>query len=121
MFRTWKWLKRSAVSLATSAAVLFGESRVAFAQVVGAPDSAGLPGGALVGKVINWLMYLSLMACLGAIVFGAAMWRGGAKAGNSYKAEDGRQYVIGGAIGALITGLAVTLVNTLFAAGQAGG
>jgi hypothetical protein len=121
VFRTWKWLRRSAVSLATSAAVLFGESRAAFAQVVGAPDSAGLPGGALVGKVINWLMYLSLMACLGAIVLGAAMWRGGAKAGNSYKAEDGRQYVIGGAIGALITGLAVTLVNTLFAAGQAGG
>ncbi|MEZ5218178.1 MAG: hypothetical protein R2715_16720 [Ilumatobacteraceae bacterium] len=66
-------------------------------------------------------MWLSLMACLGAFVYGAALWRGGAKTGNMGRAEDGRQYVAGGAIGALLTGLAVVAINTFFAAGQAGG
>lgn len=93
----------------------------AFAQVAGAPSEAGLPGAALVNQIIGWLMWLSLMACLGAFVYGAALWRGGAKTGNMGRAEDGRQYVAGGAIGALLTGLAVVAINTFFAAGQAGG
>ena len=37
---------------------------------------------------------LLLMACLGAFVYGAALWRGGAKTGNMGRAEDGRQYVV---------------------------
>jgi hypothetical protein len=92
----------------------------AFAQVDGSPDAAGMPGAALVTQIISWLMWGGLMACLGAFVYGAAMWRGGAKVGNYGKAEDGRQYVAGGAIGALLIGLAVTAINTFFAAGQAG-
>ena len=120
MARRLKWLRRSMASAWSGIAAVVVGAGPAAAQVAGNPDAAGLPGATLVGKLVNWLMYLSLMACLGAVVFGAAMWRGGAKAGNSYKAEDGRQYVIGGAVGALITGLAVTIVNTLFAAGKAG-
>jgi hypothetical protein len=73
-----------------------------------------------VSKIVGWLMWLGLMACLGTIVFGAAMWRGGARSGNTMRAEDGKQYVMGGAIGSLITGAAVTIVNTLFSAGKAG-
>ena len=115
-----KFFTRAYASVIVGFGLLLDSPQVALAQVSGSPNSAGLPGGALIGKIVNWLMYVSLMACLGAVIFGAAMWRGGAKAGNSYKSEDGRNYVIGGAIGALITGLAVTLVNTLFAAGQAG-
>ena len=95
---------------------------LAAAQAVdGAPSAAGLPGAALVRQVIGWLMWLGLMACLGAFVYGAAMWRGGAKTGNGMRAEDGKQYVAGGAIGALLIGLAVVAINTFFAAGQAGG
>ena len=90
-------------------------------QVAGAPDAAGLPGAALVRQIVNWMMWLSLMSSLGAFVYGAAMWRGGAKVGNYSKAEDGRHYVAGGAVGALLTGLAVVAINTFFAAGQAGG
>ena len=89
--------------------------------VDGQPDSTGMPGAHLVSQLVNWLMWVSLMASLGAVLYGAAMWRGGAKLGNSPRAEDGRHYVAGGAIGALLSGLAVVLVNTLFAVGRAGG
>ena len=66
-------------------------------------------------------MWVSLMASLGAVLYGAAMWRGGARLGNAGRAEDGRHYVAGGAIGALIAGLAVIMINTLFTIGRAGG
>ena len=85
------------------------------------PDPSGMPGAELVSQLVNWLMWVSLMASLGAVLYGAAMWRGGAKMGNSPRAEDGRNYVAGGAIGALLSGLAVVLVNTLFEVGRAGG
>lgn len=93
----------------------------AWAQIDGTPTDAGLPGAALVRQIIGWMMWLGLMACLGAFVYGAAMWRGGAKVGNGMRAEDGKQYVAGGAIGALLIGLAVVAINTFFSAGQAGG
>ena len=53
-------------------------SEPAWAQVDGTPDAAGMPGAALIGQIINWLMWVSLMASLGAVLYGAAMWRGGA-------------------------------------------
>ena len=96
-------------------------SRVSAQPVGGEPDPTGMPGAELVSQIVNWLMWVSLMASLGAVLYGAAMWRGGAKLGNSPRAEDGRNYVAGGAIGALLSGLAVVLVNTLFEVGLAGG
>jgi hypothetical protein len=80
-----------------------------------------MPGAQLVTQLINWLMWVSLMASLGTVLYGAAMWRGGTRVGNSMRAEDGRQYVAGGAIGALVSGMAVVLINTLFEVGRAGG
>ncbi|MDW3212646.1 MAG: hypothetical protein R8G01_01510 [Ilumatobacteraceae bacterium] len=80
-----------------------------------------MPGAQLVTQLINWLMWASLMACLGAVLYGAALWRGGARLGNTPRAEDGRTYVAGGAVGALLAGLAVVLINTLFEVGRAGG
>ena len=101
--------------------VAVSPSWAAAGPVDGSPDSTGMPGAHLVSQLVNWLMWVSLMASLGAVLYGAAMWRGGAKLGNSPRAEDGRHYVAGGAIGALLSGLAVVLVNTLFAVGRAGG
>lgn len=105
------------------AATVVGWASPAFAAqaVDGDPDPTGMPGAQLVSQIINWLMWVSLMAALGAVLYGAAMWRGGAKMGNSPRAEDGRTYVAGGAIGALLAGLAVVLINTLFEVGRAGG
>jgi hypothetical protein len=101
--------------------VVMSASPVWAQPVDGEPDPAGMPGADLVRQLINWLMWLSLMASLGAVLVGAAMWRGGTRVGNTMRAEDGRHYVAGGAIGALLAGLAVVLINTLFEVGQAGG
>ena len=112
----------AAMCALAAATVVVGEAGVVSAQPVdGDPDPTGMPGAALVSQLINWLMWVSLMACLGAVLYGAAMWRGGAKMGNTPRAEDGRNYVAGGAVGALLAGLAVILVNTLFEVGRAGG
>jgi hypothetical protein len=118
--RRWLWRVVAAVSvLAATTVVTIGG---AAAQPVGGdPDPTGMPGQRLVSQLVNWLMWVSLMACLGAILYGAALWRGGAKLGNTPRAEEGRHYVAGGAIGALLSGLAVVLVNTLFNVGRAGG
>jgi hypothetical protein len=105
-----------------AAATVVGWPTPAIAQPVdGSPDPSGMPGAQLVSQIINWLMWVSLMASLGAVLYGAAMWRGGAKMGNTPRAEDGRNYVAGGAVGALLAGLAVVLINTLFEVGRAGG
>lgn len=111
-----------AAVVSVTAATVAGWWTPANAQPVdGNPNPAGMPGAALVSQLINWLMWVSLMASLGAVLYGAAMWRGGAKMGNTPRAEDGRNYVAGGAVGALLAGLAVVLINTLFEVGRAGG
>jgi hypothetical protein len=114
--------RRVVAVVAFAAAALVVLPRTAWAQTVdGNPDPSGMPGAALVRQLVNWLMWVSLMASLGAVLYGAALWRGGARMGNSPRAEDGRNYVAGGAVGALIAGLAVVLINTLFEVGRAGG
>jgi hypothetical protein len=105
----------------TVATLAAGAGSAAAAPVGGEPDPTGMPGAELVSQLINWLMWVSLMASLGAVLYGAALWRGGARLGNSPRAEDGRNYVAGGAVGALLSGMAVVLINTLFEVGRAGG
>jgi hypothetical protein len=115
-----RW-KRIVGAVAIGVAVVMTASPVLAQPVGGEPDPSGMPGAALVRQLINWLMWVSLMASLGAVLVGAAMWRGGTRVGNAMRAEDGRHYVAGGAIGALLAGLAVVLINTLFQVGRAGG
>ena len=115
-------LRRMVAVVTAMAATIVASGGPALAQPVdGQPDPSGMPGAALVSQLVNWLMWVSLMASLGAVLYGAALWRGGAKMANSPRAEDGRNYVAGGAIGALLSGLAVVLINTLFQVGRAGG
>lgn len=85
-----------------------------FAQVTAKPDSS-MPGGATVQKLLNWTCYLALAGCLGSLLVGAMVWGLASHAGNGYQAGQGRKYAIAGAIGAVIAGLAPTIVNTLFA------
>jgi hypothetical protein len=100
---------------------LLAGSPVGAGPVDGDPDPTGMPGAELVTRLINWLMWASLMASLGTVLYGAGTWRGGTRLGNAARAEDGRHYVAGGAIGALVSGLAVVLINTLFEVGRTGG
>lgn len=84
------------------------------AQVSATPDSS-LPGGATIQKVINWACYGALAGCLLSLLVGSMVWGLANHAGNGYQAGRGRNYAIAGAIGAVIAGLAPTIVNTLFA------
>ena len=54
------------------------------------------------------------------IVLGAGGWWVSASTGSYGGAAKGKQFVLGGAIGALIIGLGPTMVNLLFNAGQGG-
>src|SRR5258708_7154918 len=87
-------LRRVVAVVAAATATIVASGVPALAQPVdGQPDPSGMPGAALVSQLVNWLMWVSLMASLGAVLYGAALWRGGAKMANSPRAEDGRNYV----------------------------
>jgi hypothetical protein len=81
-------------------------------------DKGGLPGGDALTHLVGGLMYLGLIACVGAIVAGAAMWGLSAHNGNYRGAYNGRLMVIGGAVGAFLIGAAAALVRFAFGAGQ---
>ena len=82
------------------------------------PSSDGLPGAALFTQILSWGFWLALGVCGLAILYGAATWRG--MNGNSGRGVEGKMYVAAGAIGAMVIGLAPTIVRVLFDAGQAG-
>ena len=83
------------------------------AQIDPVTPSKDFPGAALLGNLLQWGMYLSLALSVGSIMFGAGSWTW-SKWGNSGYAVSGKNWVLGGIIGALLSGLAVTIVNKLF-------
>jgi hypothetical protein len=83
-------------------------------QVDVTPTTTGLPGGELAQKLLNWLAQGALWGCLAALLIGGLVWGLSARAGNSLQAGTGKTFAIGGAVGALIAGLAPTIVNTFF-------
>jgi len=101
-------------------AVATTPGRVLAAAIDDAPPSnAGLPGGALLATLLGWGKWVGLIVCALAIIYGAATWRG--MGGNSGRGVEGKAYVGAGMLGAMIIGLAVIAVNTLYGAGQTGG
>ena len=81
------------------------------------PTSEGLPGGPQVVRFLGWAMWLGLAACGGAILYGAASWKGWGSA-SSGRAVEGKVYVIAGLIGAFLIGLAPVAVRLMFNSGQ---
>jgi len=114
-----RW-SRLVAFVSTTAGSLLALSSGAGAQVSVGADTKGMPGASMAQQVLNWGAGLALMACAGAVVYGGAKWRGGVKSGNGYGAQDGKEYVIGGFVGAAIVGLAALGVNTMFKTGQGG-
>lgn len=114
------WTRRvSSVLLAITAAMVVMPGRV-FAQFDDVqPTNSGLPGAGLFANIIGWGKWVGLGVCILAMVYGAATWRG--MGGNSGRGVEGKMYVGAGAIGAMVIGVAVVAVNTLYGAGQAGG
>jgi hypothetical protein len=86
------------------------------AQVSMTPDAGGMPGGALAQKLLNWGGQIALWGSLGSILVGAAVYGLSREAGNYGAASRGRQLAMAGLVGAILTGLAATMVNLLFGA-----
>lgn len=84
------------------------------------PTAEGLPGAELIQKLLNWAQMVALWASLGSLFAGAAMY-GLAREGGSYGgAHRGKSLALGGAVGAVLAGLAPTVVNMLFDAAAPG-
>ena len=88
------------------------------AQVSVSPDSSGMPGAALIQRLLNWTQMVALWGSLGALLVGAAMY-GLAREGGSYTgASRGKALALGGVVGAILAGVAPTAVNLLFQAAR---
>jgi hypothetical protein len=90
------------------------------AQVTVSPTSAGMPGAELLSRMLNWLAQLALWGSLASILAGAAIYGLAQHAGNSYGTTKGRTLALAGMIGAILAGLAPTMVNLFYSAARAG-
>ena len=84
------------------------------AGVNATPSANGLPGAGFVQRLIDWTAQVGLWGSLAAMLVGAAMFGMSQQAGNYLGASRGKHLVLGGAIGAAVTGLAPTFVNLIF-------
>ena len=89
------------------------------AQVEVTPTSDGFPGGQMMQKMINWAGQFGLWGSVASLLIGAGIWGISQHFGNGYQAGKGKILVAAGAIGAVFTGLAPIIVNTLYDAAQA--
>lgn len=81
------------------------------AAVSANPDPNGLPGANVGEQIVNGLFFWGLLACLGAMIVGGAMWWSGGQSHNAYAASRGKTMVIGAFVGAVICGAAPALIN----------
>jgi hypothetical protein len=99
--------------------VLTGVARRLVADGVNAtPNANGLPGAGFLQRLIDWTAQIGLWGSLAAMLVGAALFGLSQQTGNYAGASRGRHLVMGGAIGAAITGLAPTIVNLIFTASR---
>jgi hypothetical protein len=73
-----------------------------------------LPGTSQLTSLIGGMMTWVLLACVAAVLIGAAAWGFGARFGHYSSQQSGRMMVLGGAVGALVAGAAVAVVNFAF-------
>ena len=101
------------------AAPVVGTVGAVLAQVEVSPTSQDFPGGAMMQKMINWAGQFGLWGSVASLLVGAGIWGVSQHFGNGYQAGKGKILAAAGAIGAVITGLAPLIVNTLFNAARA--
>jgi len=83
------------------------------------PDSSSLPGGAAAQKLLNGAAGFGLLGCVGAVIWGAALWGLGTRSNNYAQADDGKAKMLKGAGGAFGVGAAAAVINFFFNAGTA--
>jgi hypothetical protein len=114
-------------ALATTVAIVVAshvQTAVAYAQTVVAqvqvnPTSVDFPGGAMVQRLIDWAGQFGLWGSVASLLIGAGIWGVSQQFGNGFQAGKGKILAAAGAVGAVLTGLAPTIVNTLFKAATA--
>ena len=79
--------------------------------------NSNLPGTPQLSQLIGGLMTWVLLACIVAVLIGAATWGFGARMGHYGSAQQGKMMTLGGAVGAMIAGAAVAVVNFAFSVG----
>lgn len=89
-----------------------------FTQVSVTPSSEGMPGAELISRMLSWLSQLALWGSLAAILAGAAIYGFSRESGYGYGGMRGRSLAAAGAVGAVLAGLAPTIVNLLFQAAR---
>lgn len=103
------------ISMAAVGAVVLGASPVS-AQVPNPPVDGTAPGAELVTKVLGWLKWGGLTAALAGLLIGAIS-TGVGHFGSNYSASSaGRKWLMGGMGAAILSGLAWTIVDTLYSA-----
>jgi hypothetical protein len=83
------------------------------------PTSTGMPGAGLMQQLLDWLSQIALWGSLGSILAGAAIYGLAQNTGNYNGAFRGKQLAAAGAVGAILAGLAPTVINLLFRAASA--
>ena len=73
----------------------------------------GLPGAAFWQQVLGWLAWGGLAGSLASMLIGGAVWGLSHANGHSMGASRGKTFALGGMAGAILVGLAATIVNTL--------
>src|SRR3954452_23868078 len=116
--RGGRWWRRAVATVVVSLPVW--SAGPVSAQVDVSPSTAGMPGDGLWQQVLGWVMQWGLWLSLAAIVLGAGGWWISASTGGYNGASRGKQFVLGGAVGALVIGLGPTMVNLLFNLGRRG-
>jgi hypothetical protein len=91
------------------------------AQVSVSPNASGMPGAALIQRLLDRCQMVALWGSLGALLAGAAMY-GLARENGSYAgASRGKSLALGGLVGAILAGVARTAVHDMVRAASAGG
>lgn len=116
-------LRTAVVGLAAAAVTVIGPGvssvyALVQAQVEVSPTSAGFPGGQMIQRLINWAGQFALWGSVASVLIGAGIWAVSQQFGNGFQAGKGKILAASGAVGAVLTGLAAVIVNTLFTAAR---
>src|SRR5690349_9975079 len=96
------WRRRLAGGVLVWAGVVVPAGWAAADAVDVSPSTGGVGGAGLGGRVLGWVVVGGLWLSLAAVVLGAGGWWLSTSTGSYSGASRGKQFVIGGAIGALV-------------------
>jgi hypothetical protein len=78
------------------------------------PTPVGAPGAEAIQGLLDWLSQYALWGCVAAVVAGGGLFAWARRTGGHSMAVTGTALAGGGAVGAILVGLAPEIVNTLY-------